>query len=64
VYGSLGRENEKIHSYKIRRSNKASYFLPRISKSAAGQNKLNYKATKLWNVIDEILKRRHFKKKN
>jgi len=50
---------ENIHSHKTRRSNKVNYFLPRTSKTA-GQNKLNYRATKLWNEIDDNVKRKHF----
>ena len=38
---------ETIHDYETRRASRSNYFFPRVSKSAAGQKKIEFRDVKL-----------------
>ena len=49
----------KIHDYATRKPSRSNYSLPRVSKSP-GQNKIEFRGTKLWKEISENLKNKPF----
>ena len=59
VFQNRFTKNEKIHTYVTKEANKSIYFLSRVNKTV-GQNKLEYRGEKLWNLISEILKYKPF----
>ena len=50
---------EVVHSHQTRKLTTFNYFLPPASKTA-GQEKKEFRGTKLWNEIDEDIKHKTF----
>ena len=59
VFAQLFKKIKEIHSHNTRQTEKSTYFLPRVYKTI-GQQLLTFRGVKLWYLIDDTTKDRHW----